>query len=61
MNKHLNNFLDHLDGLPENTSNKNIKREPVRQGYTSKKYIDDKTKKQFIGWSKNKNNQSTNL
>lgn len=31
MNKHLNNWLDKVEGLPKNTSNKNILKEIARQ------------------------------
>lgn len=31
MNKHLNNWLDKMDGLPEETSNNNIRKEIIRQ------------------------------
>lgn len=33
MNKELNNWLDKVEGLPENTTNNNIKREMKIQGY----------------------------
>ena len=36
MNKHLNNWLDKMDGLPENTSNNAINKELKNQGYTVK-------------------------
>lgn len=32
MNKHLNNWLDKQEGLPQETTNKNIIREMARQG-----------------------------
>ena len=31
MNKHLNNWLDKVEGLPEGTSNRNIEKEIKRQ------------------------------
>ena len=66
MNKHLNNFLDKAEGLPENYSNNNIAREIeslrekqpdfyrelVKQDFAPQEHIDDKTGEPFIGWSK---------
>jgi len=40
MNKHLNNWLDKMDGLPENTSNNNITKEMKRQGYLTKEEME---------------------
>jgi len=51
MNKHLNNWLDKVEGLPENTTNNSFERELKRQGYKPKQYKDDKTGEPFIGWS----------
>ena len=51
MNKHLNNFLDKVKGLPENTTNKNILREMARQlGSAGGK---QSVKSRFSGLSKN--------
>lgn len=49
MNKHLNNWLDKQDGLPENTSNNNIIREMARQGGKAsvKKRFKGKTKSEI--------------
>ena len=33
MNKHLNNFIDKVEGLEEGTTNKAIEQERTRQGY----------------------------
>lgn len=33
MNKHLNNWFDKVEGLPENTTNNNIIKEMKRQRY----------------------------
>jgi len=33
MNKHLNNWLDEVEGKPKNTSNNAINKERVRQGH----------------------------
>jgi len=39
MNKHLNNWLDKVEGLPENTSNKNITKELAGRGKLLEKEI----------------------
>jgi hypothetical protein len=36
MNKHLNNWLDKIEGKPKETTNKAIKKEKRRQGYKTK-------------------------
>lgn len=68
MNKHLNNWLDKVEGLPEGTSNRNIEKEIERtkrdqpeffkelkkQGFEPAEHTDDKTGEKFIGWSVNK-------
>lgn len=54
MNTHLNNWMDEIEGLEKDTTNKNMIKELRRQGFTPANYVDDKTKKPFIGWSKNK-------
>lgn len=65
MNKHLNNWLDKMDGLPENTSNNNIQKEIdrcktqspsfydqlIKDGFEPNEHVDDKTGEPFIGWS----------
>jgi len=52
MNRQLNNWLDQVEGLPENTTNDNLIKELIRQGYETNLHRDDKTKKFFVGWSK---------
>ena len=37
MNKHLNNWLDDVEGKPKNTTNNAITKEMERQGYKPKK------------------------
>lgn len=53
MNKHLNDWMDKAEGLPEGTSNKGIVGELKRQGYTPKRMIDNNGK-EFVGWEKDK-------
>jgi hypothetical protein len=45
MNKHLNNWLDKQEGLPQETTNRNIIREMARQGglASAKKRLGGKT------------------
>jgi hypothetical protein len=54
MNKHLNNWMDKLEGLETNTTNRNFMKELRRQGFVPANYVDDKTGEAFIGWSKSK-------
>ena len=53
MNKHLNNWLDKVEGKPLNTTNNAITKELVRQGYKPEKLICNK-ETEFIGYSKTK-------
>lgn len=54
MNTHLNNWMDEIEGLEKDTTNKNMIKELRRQGFVPANHIDDKTGKPFIGWSKPK-------
>lgn len=51
MNKHLNNWLDKQEGLPQETTNKNIIREMSRQGVLASvnKRLDNKTQSKKCG------------
>ena len=44
MNRHLNNWLDEVEGKPKNTSNNAIKKELERQGYKVTKANQSKQK-----------------
>lgn len=49
MNKHLNNWLDKQEGLPQETTNRNIIREMARQGglASAKKRLGGKTQSEI--------------
>ncbi len=49
MDKHLNNWLDKVEGREEGSSNKNIEKERVRQGYKPEEKKEQMAKKVLFG------------